>query len=152
MADGDKKIRKQALKDAKARLETEKQIANVSDRAHKSLLDYSQVKQQIRAIDKEILDLVESIKKAEGEEKKTLKQQLIKVENGIATNTFEIDSSFTSGYYSIKAYTNWMLNFKEQNHFVESLRIIDPKTETYIEKQLTDSYYVEDFIGGTVED
>ncbi len=75
----------------------------------------------------------------EDKNQKTLKQQLIKVENGIATNTFEIDSSFTSGYYSIKAYTNWMLNFKEQNHFVESLRIIDPKTETYIEKQLTEN-------------
>jgi hypothetical protein len=76
MAEGDDKVRKQALKDAKASLQTETQIANVAERAHKTLLDYSQVKQQIRAIDKEILDLEEKIEKATESEAVVLEQQL----------------------------------------------------------------------------
>jgi len=75
----------------------------------------------------------------EDKNQNTLKQKLIKVENGIAANTFEIDSSFSSDYYQIKAYTNWMRNFKEQNYFVESLRIIDPRTEKFIEKELAEN-------------
>ena len=69
------------------------------------------------------------------ENNKVIKQKLIYVDNGVASNSFEIDSLFTSGYYNIKAYTNWMLNFKEQNHYTESIRIINPETETYIEEE-----------------
>lgn len=64
-----------------------------------------------------------------------LKSKLLRVENGVASNSFDIDSTFVSGHYKLKAYTNWMRNFKENNHFVESIRIIDPETETYIEKE-----------------
>lgn len=64
-----------------------------------------------------------------------LQSKLLKVENGIASNVINVDSKFSSGYYTLKAYTNWMRNFNENNHFVESIRIIDPKTEKYIEKK-----------------
>ena len=68
----------------------------------------------------------------EDENKNVIKKKLLKVENGVASNIIELDSSFTSGHYTFKAYTNWMRNFNEQNYFIESIRIIDPKTEEYI--------------------
>lgn len=72
----------------------------------------------------------------EDQNNKVIKQKLIKVDNGVSSNTFELDSLFTSGYYNVKAYTNWMLNFKEQNYFTESIRIIDPENEIYIKKEV----------------
>lgn len=68
----------------------------------------------------------------EDENKNVLKQKLVKVEDGITSNSFKIDEDFGSGYYTIKAYTNWMRNFNEQNYFVESLKIVDPKKEKAI--------------------
>ncbi|NRD24515.1 hypothetical protein HNV10_14750 [Winogradskyella litoriviva] len=60
-----------------------------------------------------------------------IKQKLIKVVDGIASNIFEIDSLFTTGNYKIQAYTNWMRNFKEQNYYTETISIIDVnETET----------------------
>lgn len=69
----------------------------------------------------------------EDENNNVVKQKLLKVEQGVASNVIVLDSTFTSGYYNFKAYTNWMRNFDEQNYFVESIRIIDPKAEEYIE-------------------
>ncbi len=69
----------------------------------------------------------------EDDNKNILSQKLLKVENGIASNVIELDSNFTSGHYTFKAYTNWMRNFDEQNYFIETIRIIDPKNETFIE-------------------
>jgi len=74
----------------------------------------------------------------EDKNKKVIKQKLIKVDDGVASNTFELDSLFTSGYYNIKAYTNWMLNFNEQNHYVESIKIINPEDKDYDEEQLVE--------------
>jgi hypothetical protein len=55
----------------------------------------------------------------------TIKKKLIMVNNGIASNTFEVDSLFSQGNYQIKAYTNWMRNFNEQNYFTETIKIKD---------------------------
>ena len=65
----------------------------------------------------------------EDENKNVIKEKLIKVEDGISSNTIAVDKAFNSGFYTIKAYTNWMRNFNEQNYFVESIKIIDPKEE-----------------------
>ncbi len=65
---------------------------------------------------------------------KIIKSKLLKVTNGFSNNVFKIDSSFTSGNYTLKAYTNWMNNFDEPNAFVESFRVIDPEVETTIKK------------------
>ncbi|WP_138432364.1 Plug domain-containing protein [Winogradskyella algicola] len=67
---------------------------------------------------------------------KIVKQKLIKVNNGIASNVFNVDSLFNSGYYNIKAYTNWMRNFNEPNYYNESIRVIDPEKENFIEKPI----------------
>ncbi|MBC2843698.1 hypothetical protein [Winogradskyella flava] len=71
----------------------------------------------------------------EDSDNKVITQKLLKLENGISSNIIELDSSFTSGYYTIKAYTNWMRNFEQQDYFAESIRIIDPKVEEYIETE-----------------
>ncbi|WP_339622887.1 hypothetical protein [uncultured Winogradskyella sp.] len=71
----------------------------------------------------------------EDENKKILQQKLIKVDNGVASNIFQLDSVFTSGYYKIKAYTNWMRNFNEHNHFIETIKIIDPEIEDSIKTE-----------------
>ncbi|MEY8849854.1 hypothetical protein AB9K26_13630 [Psychroserpens sp. XS_ASV72] len=56
---------------------------------------------------------------------RSIKQALFKVENGVAKGQFFIDSLFTSGKYTFKAYTNWMRNFNEQNHYVQTIEVID---------------------------
>ena len=49
------------------------------------------------------------------EEGKTIKSELVLVNEGVANGSFSVDSLFSSGNYVFKAYTNWMKNFDEQN-------------------------------------
>ncbi|WP_299120866.1 hypothetical protein [uncultured Winogradskyella sp.] len=72
----------------------------------------------------------------EDENKNIIKKKLIRIDNGVASNIFTIDSLFSSGYYNIKAYTNWMRNFEEQNYFIESIRVIDPEKERVIVNEI----------------
>lgn len=58
------------------------------------------------------------------EEGQVIKEKLVLVENGVASNVFNIDSVFTKTTYTFKAYTNYMLNFAEQNHFEQTFKII----------------------------
>ncbi|MGB5645768.1 hypothetical protein [Muriicola sp.] len=59
-----------------------------------------------------------------------VKKQLIKIDKGIGSGLIRLDSAFTTGNYRFKAYTNWMRNFSEPNHFEQGITIIDPeKTE-----------------------
>lgn len=60
-----------------------------------------------------------------GDDGKIIKEKLIKVENGTAINTFDIDSTLSTGIFTFKAYTNWMLNFDEKNHFEQTFKVID---------------------------
>lgn len=70
---------------------------------------------------------------------KIVKKEMILVENGVAQGNFFTDSLFTSGNYTFKAYTNWMRNFKEQNHYVQNIKIIDPNTESKISSKTVSS-------------
>ena len=54
-----------------------------------------------------------------------IKQKLLKVQDGIASNIFYIDSTLSSGVFTFKAYTNWMRNFNENNHFQQTFKVID---------------------------
>lgn len=67
----------------------------------------------------------------EDKERNVLKQKLIRVEEGIASDVFTLDSLFTSGHYNIKAFTNWMRNFNEKNYFIETIKVMDPDVEAY---------------------
>nr|WP_321232716.1 hypothetical protein [uncultured Psychroserpens sp.] len=61
-----------------------------------------------------------------------IKSQMVKVKDGYAIGTFDVNQDFSSGDYTVMAYTNWMKNFEEQNVFVESIKIIDPETDGII--------------------
>ncbi len=67
-----------------------------------------------------------------------VKNQLHLAQNGLAQGSILIDSTFTSGTYFIKASTNWMRNFKEQNGYIQKILILD---ENYSENQITESSY-----------
>lgn len=67
---------------------------------------------------------------------KIIKKKLVRVENGISSGLFIIDSLFTSGVYKFKAYTNWMQNFNEKNFFVQTIRIIDPDIELFVKPEI----------------
>ncbi len=62
------------------------------------------------------------------EKGKQLKKALFVAENGTARGNFLIDSTYTSGTYYIKAETNWMKNFKENNAFLQKIEIIAEET------------------------
>lgn len=70
---------------------------------------------------------------------KVIKKKLFKVSKGVASGAFSVDSLFTSGEYTFKAYTNWMQNFKEQNFYVQTIRIIDPDIESFVKPQVTEA-------------
>lgn len=54
-----------------------------------------------------------------------IKKKLLKVENGVVSNVFDIDSLLSTGIFTFKAYTNWMRNFDESNHFQQTFKVID---------------------------
>lgn len=56
---------------------------------------------------------------------KIVKEKLVLLENGRASHTITIDSIFSSGNYTIQAFTNWMRNFKEQNHFIDQFKVVE---------------------------
>ncbi|MGY8916213.1 MAG: hypothetical protein ACKVJF_14170, partial [Flavobacteriales bacterium] len=56
---------------------------------------------------------------------KVIKEKLLLLKEGVSSNTIRIDSLFTSGNYTISAFTNWMRNFEEQNYFVETIKVIE---------------------------
>ena len=71
---------------------------------------------------------------------KIIKSKLIKIKDGITFNTFNVDSTFTSGIYTFRAYTNWMLNFKENNFHQINFKVIDPEL-TQNKKRSTSQEY-----------
>ncbi|WP_179343192.1 hypothetical protein [Winogradskyella ursingii] len=70
-----------------------------------------------------------------------IKKKLIMMEKGVAHNVFNIDSTFTSGTYKFSAYTNYMLNFNEPNHFETEFTVIDPQVESEIENKAIENTY-----------
>ncbi|MEM6514870.1 MAG: hypothetical protein AAF688_01715 [Bacteroidota bacterium] len=55
----------------------------------------------------------------------TVKSGLLLAEGGIAAGTIDIDSTLATGNYLFRAYTNWMKNFREQNFYVQNVRVIN---------------------------
>ena len=67
---------------------------------------------------------------------KIIKSKLVLVENGMSSGGFFLDSLFTSGSYTFKAYTNWMRNFDEQNFYTQTVKVIDPNVESILNSSL----------------
>ena len=54
-------------------------------------------------------------------------EKLLMLNQGVARGDFMIDSTFASGEYQFKAYTNWSRNFSsEQTYFLEKFNVINP--------------------------
>ncbi|WP_298893264.1 hypothetical protein [uncultured Psychroserpens sp.] len=68
-----------------------------------------------------------------------IKQKLIRVVDGVASNVFYIDEKLKSGNFMFKAYTNWMLNFEEQNHFQQVFSVLDADTQSEIASKAIDN-------------
>jgi len=55
---------------------------------------------------------------------KHIGRQLIYVNNGYGSGSIKIDSSFYAGKYFLKASTNWMKNFKEDDSFIQEIHVL----------------------------
>ncbi len=55
---------------------------------------------------------------------KLIRNDLWLAQNGSANGNFFIDSTFTTGDYYIKASTNWMRNFEENDAYIQKIKII----------------------------
>ena len=79
------------------------------------------------------LDLVDK----NGQSKATGKYQIIK---GTANGTLSIPQGLASGYYTIYAYTRWMMNFGSDCFFNKRIYIVNPENEIKVlkENQLND--------------
>ncbi|MEM6684558.1 MAG: hypothetical protein AAF617_02090 [Bacteroidota bacterium] len=53
-----------------------------------------------------------------------VKKALFAAKDGVMHGNFAIDSTFSAGTYYLKAETNWMKNFRENNAFVQKIDII----------------------------
>ncbi|MEM6684559.1 MAG: hypothetical protein AAF617_02095 [Bacteroidota bacterium] len=53
-----------------------------------------------------------------------VKKALFAAENGVTHGNFAIDSTFSAGTYYVKAETNWMKNFKENNAFIQQIEVV----------------------------
>lgn len=69
-------------------------------------------------------------------------QQLIHLKEGIGRGSIRIDSSFTKKAYYLKASTNWMKNFAEDNSYLQKIVILKNHDE---QKEVVDKKNFYDF-------
>jgi len=55
---------------------------------------------------------------------KQLHKKLFLAYNGLTYGSFKIDSTFTAGNYYVKANTNWMKNFNEDDAFIQKITVL----------------------------
>jgi len=70
-----------------------------------------------------------------------IKQKLVHIKEGVASNVFYLDENLLSGSFIFKAYTRWMFNFEEQNHFQQIFNVLDADREAEIESKITDNQF-----------
>ncbi|GFZ79998.1 hypothetical protein GCM10011531_07500 [Aquaticitalea lipolytica] len=59
-----------------------------------------------------------------------LETKLFYAKNGTFSGNFDVKSSFETGHYYVKAYTNWMKNFKEDETYTStSIQVLNPNSE-----------------------
>jgi hypothetical protein len=72
---------------------------------------------------------------------KQVDKKLFLAKNGVAIGNIAIDSTFSSGDYYLKTSTNWMKNFKEDDSYIQKIRIINPNSEEVISKKINTVEY-----------
>ncbi len=58
------------------------------------------------------------------------KTKLVHIKDGVGNGSFKIDSTFSGKNYYIKAATNYMKNFEENQTFLQKITILDGKEKT----------------------
>lgn len=56
---------------------------------------------------------------------KQVDKKLFLAQEGVASGSISIDSTYASGKYYLKTYTNWMKNFKEDDSYVQQIQIMN---------------------------
>jgi len=62
-------------------------------------------------------------------DKNQLERKLLMSKDGFAYGNIEIDTTFASGDYYLKVWTNWMKNFKEDDSFVQQIKVVNPQSD-----------------------
>jgi hypothetical protein len=75
------------------------------------------------------------------EDGKQIDKKLFLAKEGLATGNLEIDSTFVTGNYYLKTATNWMKNFKEDDSYVQKIRIINPNSKEISSKKISSKEY-----------
>lgn len=55
---------------------------------------------------------------------RVVEKKMLKLEGGMAAGEFELPDSLHSGYYRLRAYTNWMRNFDESLMFSKDFKVL----------------------------
>lgn len=61
--------------------------------------------------------------------------------DGIASGNFPVGVGLASGEYFLKVSTNWMKNFKEDDSYVQKIRIINPRIKAKDQKKVSAKEY-----------
>jgi hypothetical protein len=73
-------------------------------------------------------------------------KKLFLAKEGLAQGNISIDSTFTTGDYYLKVSTNWMKNFKENDAFIQKIKIINPDSEEITSKKINATEYDVQFL------
>ena len=73
---------------------------------------------------------------------KEIDNKLFFAQKGVFTGSFDINDNLETGEYTVRAYTNWMNNFKEDESYASyPIQIINPNSTTAEATQLTKPSY-----------
>ena len=65
------------------------------------------------------------------DQKKSLLQKLVLLEEGRGAGSFSIPDSITSGSYELRIYSSWMKNWGEQSFYSQSIWVLNPYDTSY---------------------
>jgi len=65
------------------------------------------------------------------DQKKSLLQKLVLLEEGRGAGSFSIPDSITSGSYELRIYSSWMKNWGEQSFYRQSIWVLNPYDTSY---------------------
>jgi len=78
----------------------------------------------------------------EDENNNIVASKLFMIKDGIVNGFFEIDDNIPKQKLTFKAYTNWMQNFPQKNHFSASIQLLDI-ANFYESKKLVQSFKID---------
>jgi hypothetical protein len=82
---------------------------------------------------KETTNLYVGLYDAEGNQ---LQKSIVRAQNGYAIGNMKMDSTYTTGDYYLKASTNWMRNFNEDDAFIQKIKFLNNEANPSITKEL----------------